>query len=83
MKDRKLATRYARALLGALPNAGDQTAADEFLNALAAAVRANAELRSFLLDPATSATAKKSVLGELGTRRGVPERVAHVSRDAG
>ena len=76
MRDRKLATRYARALLGALPDAGDQSAADEFLSALAASIRESAELRSFLLDPATSATAKKSVLGKLGESRHVPDRVA-------
>jgi F-type H+-transporting ATPase subunit delta len=75
MKDRKLATRYARALLGALPDAGHQTAADEFLSALAGAVRGNAELRAFLLDPAAPVAAKKSFLGELAAPRGVPERV--------
>ena len=34
MKDRKLATRYAKALLGALPDAAGQNLADEFLTAL-------------------------------------------------
>ena len=75
MKDRKLATRYARALLGALPDAGDQTAADEFLSALAVSMRESAEFRSFLLDPAASVTAKKSVLSKLGESRRVPDRV--------
>jgi len=75
MKDRKLATRYARALLGALADAGDQTAADEFLSALAHAVQANAELRAFLLDPAAPLAAKKSLLGELSAARGLPERL--------
>lgn len=75
MKDRKLATRYARALLAALPNASDQDIADSFLKALADGVSASAELRSFLLDPATSAGAKKSVLDQLASDRGVPDRV--------
>lgn len=75
MKDRKLATRYARALLGALPGAADQTATDEFLAALAVAIRQNPELRSFLLDPASPSAAKKAVLGELAASRRVPERV--------
>jgi F-type H+-transporting ATPase subunit delta len=75
MKDRKLASRYARALLGALPDAGDQTAADEFLSALATAVRGNAELRSVLIDPAVSVTAKKTVLGKLAATHRMPSRV--------
>ena len=75
MRDRKLATRYARALLGALPDEAEQDLADEFLEALANGVRTNAELRRFLLDPATSASAKKSLLDKLCADRGVPERV--------
>ena len=75
MRDRKLATRYARALLGALPDAPEQTLADEFLNALADSMKANAELRGFLLDPATSVRAKKSFLKTLCAGRGLPGRV--------
>jgi F-type H+-transporting ATPase subunit delta len=75
MRDRKLATRYARALLGALPTTAEQDLADEFLNALASGVRTNAELRGFLLDPASSTTAKKSLLENLCASRGVPDRV--------
>lgn len=75
MKDRKLATRYARALLGALPDAAEQNLADDFLSALAAGMRGNPELRAFLLDPAASAAAKKSFLAELARPRNVPERV--------
>lgn len=75
MKDRKLATRYARALLGALPETTSQNAAGEFLAALAQSIRTNPELRGFLLDPANAATAKKSLLEKLATDRGVPPRV--------
>jgi len=75
MRDRKLATRYARALLGALPTAADQNLADEFLNALASSLRTNAELRGFLLDPANSAAAKKTLLENLCATHGAPERV--------
>jgi F-type H+-transporting ATPase subunit delta len=75
MRDRKLATRYARALLGALPDAAEQDAADAFLAALADSMRSNPELRRFLLDPAASVSAKKSLLEKLCADRGVPERV--------
>ena len=75
MRDRKLATRYSRALLGALPDAAEQNLADEFLQALADSLRLNADLRGFFLDPATSATAKKAVLEKLCALRGLPDRV--------
>jgi F-type H+-transporting ATPase subunit delta len=75
MRDRKLATRYARALLGALPDAAEQDLADAFLQALSVSVQGNGELRRFLLDPATSADTKKSLLLKLCAARGVPDRV--------
>ena len=75
MRDRKLATRYARALLGALRESGAEQPADEFLSALADSVKTNAEFRGFLLDPAKSSTSKKAVLNQLATAHGVHERV--------
>lgn len=75
MRDRKLATRYARALLGALPETSAQDQAGAFLTSLGEAIRTNDELRSFLLDPANPAAAKKSMLAALGAARGVPARV--------
>jgi len=75
MRDRKLATRYARALLGALPDAAGQNLADEFLTALSDSLKANADLRGFFLDPASSASAKKSLLEKLCAIRGLPDRV--------
>jgi F-type H+-transporting ATPase subunit delta len=75
MRDRKLATRYARALLGALPSPAEQDTAGAFLSALAESMKTNAELREFLLDPAVSASARKSLLEKLCAARGVPERV--------
>ena len=75
MRDRKLATRYARALLGALPDASSQDQADAFLTSLADAMRSNPELRGFLLDPANAAGAKQSMLATLGSARQVPARV--------
>ena len=75
MRDRKLATRYARALLGALATPAEQNLADEFLNALSSSMGTNAEFRGFLLDPATSSAAKKSLLETLCASRGVSDRV--------
>jgi F-type H+-transporting ATPase subunit delta len=75
MRDRKLATRYARALLGALPKVAEQDLADAFLEALANSLRESAELRRFLLDPATSLGAKKSLLENLCVSRRVPTQV--------
>jgi len=75
MRDRKLATRYARALLGALATTAEQNLADEFLSALANSMRTNQELRGFFLDPASPASAKKSVLESLCASRQVPDRV--------
>lgn len=75
MKDRKLATRYARALLGALRDFAAQRQADDFLTALADSVKTNTELRSFLRNPANSGSAKKALLDQLGAARGLPDRV--------
>lgn len=75
MRDRKLATRYARALLGALATPAEQDLADEFLSALTNSIKSNGELRSFLLDPASPASAKKSLLDNLCAGRGLSDRV--------
>ena len=75
MRDRKLATRYARALLGALATPAEQNLADEFLTALANSVTQNAELRGFFLDPANPTSAKKTLLTNLCAARNIPDRV--------
>jgi len=75
MRDRKLATRYARALLGALASPAEQNLADEFLTALAKSMTQDAELRGFFLDPASPASAKKSLLTTLCAARNIPDRV--------
>jgi F-type H+-transporting ATPase subunit delta len=75
MRDRKLATRYARALLGALATPAEQDRADEFLTALAESMRTNSELRDFLLDPAVPTGGKRSLLEALCTSHGVSDRV--------
>jgi len=75
MRDRKLATRYARALLGALASPAEQNLADEFLTALAGSMTQDAELRGFFLDPANPAGAKKTLLTNLCATRNIPDRV--------
>jgi F-type H+-transporting ATPase subunit delta len=75
MRDRKLATRYAKALLEALSDVAGQNLADEFLTALAGSINTNPELRGFFLNPAQPAAAKKALLAQLAHARGVPDRV--------
>jgi F-type H+-transporting ATPase subunit delta len=75
MRDRKLATRYARALVDALPDATAQNQADEFLTALSEGVRSNAEMRGFLLDPGNPAAAKVSFLRGLAALKGTPGQI--------
>ena len=75
MTDRKLATRYARALLSALPDAVEQNKADEFLAALAASLRDNPPFRAYLLDPANTASSKGALLKELAETHRAPARV--------
>jgi F-type H+-transporting ATPase subunit delta len=68
MRDRKLATRYARALLGALPDPASQDRADAFLAALERAIADSSELRSTLHDPAVPKASKTAVLEALAER---------------
>src|SRR5262245_43874059 len=75
MTDRKLATRYARALLAALPDASSQNAAGSFLEALAETLATDASLRKALVDPAISSSAKSKMLEGLIGGRGLPRQV--------
>ncbi len=76
MKDRKLATRYARALLAALPDPARAEAADAFLTALAGAVERFEELDETLLDPAVPRASKLGVLTSLAEAHGAPAEIA-------
>lgn len=77
MKDRKLATRYARALLATLTESADQDRAGEFLEALSRSLRENAELRGVLLDPACPAAAKTRALQALAATHAAPPTVGN------
>ena len=65
MRNRKLAARYARALLDALPDPAEQETVDAFLTALAEAMDRSQELRDLLLDPAVPRSSKKTALVSL------------------
>jgi len=77
MKDRKLATRYARALLASLSDESVAERADDFLNALRAAVEESADLRGLLFDPAVPRTTRKSVLRSLAEQAGMSHKVGN------
>ena len=70
MKDRKLATRYARALLSLLSDPQEAEQADRFLGELRRAVERSDELRAVLVDPAVSRKARKGILHALCEQHG-------------
>jgi len=75
MKDRKLAVRYARALLSVFPDASAADPADRFLLALRDAMLEAGELHEVLLDPAFPRSARKGLLRGLAEERGLPRTV--------
>jgi F-type H+-transporting ATPase subunit delta len=70
MKDRKLAARYARALLAVLPDPASAEAADDFLAALTDAMTSHPELRDVLLNPGTTLSQRKGVLFAIADAHG-------------
>lgn len=76
MKNRKVASRYARALLPALP-AAQVDAASDFLSALGQAIEGSLELRTLLANPAVPRAERRRVLGALAEKAGMPERVVN------
>lgn len=75
MKDRKLATRYARALLSAIPDPDRARETDLFLSALREAIEESATFRDLLLDPATARARRKGMLRELARSGDQPPQV--------
>ena len=65
MKDRKLATRYARALFTALPDPAAIEAADTTLSSIGRAVASHTGLELLLLHPAVPRHTKQAVLAKL------------------
>jgi F-type H+-transporting ATPase subunit delta len=74
MKDRKLAVRYARALLTSVP-AADAEAVGGFLAALGDAMSSSAELGDSLKDPAVPRSRRLELLQSLVKHYGLPMEV--------
>ena len=77
MKDRQLASRYARALLESLPNKDVAENVDEFLGSLGEALEESREFRDLLYDPAVPKAARESVLRSLAEQAGMTVQVAN------
>lgn len=77
MKDRRLAVRYARALLSALPDPEHAAAADTFLAGMREGMQTSPDLRRFLLDPAIPKNRRREVLRELAQARNLPLEVGN------
>lgn len=75
MRDRKLAARYARALLSVLPDPAEAERADRFLITLADAMERSEEFRRVMLDPAIGRDERRRVLEMLAARSGLGEKM--------
>jgi len=79
MRDRKLATRYARALLATL-DAGQAQNVDAFLAALSQAITTSRDLRDVLLNPGIPRAARTAVLVALAKQHDMPAEVGSFMR---
>jgi len=77
MRDRKLAMRYARALLPVLKDPADLEKTDTFLTSLAESLESSAEMRRAMLDPALPRTARRKILSDLAQRSKLPATVGN------
>lgn len=77
MKDRKLASRYAHALLSVLRDPGTQERADSFLTALAHAFETSTELRDAMLNPAVARPDRVAILRAIAELHQMPNEVAN------
>jgi len=76
MRDRKLAVRYARALLSSLQDDPMQTeAVDGFLRGVADAMTESPKFRDMMLDPAFSNVKRKSTLNRLAEQASMPRQL--------
>ena len=71
MKDRRLAVRYANALLSVLTDPAQAESADRFLGAIRQAMSDSDELRDLLLNPAVPRTHRTAVLRSLAEAKGM------------
>ena len=77
MRDRKLAMRYARALLSVLEDPAVLEQTDAFLTTLGTAVDSTPDLRARLLDPAVPRSERTKILRGLADRRKLPAAVGN------
>lgn len=75
MKDRKLATRYARALIATLPDDATADRVDQFLLSLGQTMERSRDIREALEDPSTSRAARLEALQSLATDLAMPPQV--------
>ena len=75
MKDRKVAARYARALLAALPTDQEAEKVDEFLGALGTAMEDSEDFRALMLDPAVPSKMRLEVLIALADQEGASDHL--------
>lgn len=77
MKDRKLALRYARALLSVIDDPSTLERIDEFLAALVQALDESPDLRSAMLDPAVPRSARTKLFRSMVEQNGLPTEVGN------
>jgi F-type H+-transporting ATPase subunit delta len=78
MRDRKLASRYAKALMASLPDLSTAARVDEFLDALRRHLLESEGFQRLLHDPAVPRPTRKTVLRSLAERADMPARVANL-----
>lgn len=77
MKDRKLASRYARALLDSLPDPAAAEKADGFLHALCAALEESPDFHGVMFDPAVPRPIRRQVLRSIAEQNGMSHQVGN------
>ncbi len=75
MKDRKLAFRYARALLAAVPAGETARQVERFLLGLGKTMEESREMQELMLDPAVSKVDRVKVLTDLAAKYDMPREI--------
>ena len=80
MRDRKLAVRYAKALLSVFPDPQAAAPTEQFLGGLSAAMNEIPEFRDMMLDPAVSRAQRREVVSNIVREAGLPREVDNFMR---
>ena len=75
MRDRKLAMRYARALLSVLSDPAELEKTDAFLTSLAQSFESSPDMRRAMLNPAVPRSTRRKILRDLSQREKLPATV--------